>query len=40
MVSPVFGRPWEFQQVSTTPDPSALNQQCPPPAEAFPNTPH
>src|SRR6478672_4167692 len=39
MVSPVFGRPWEFQQVSTTPDPSALNQQCRPPAEAFPNTP-
>ncbi len=41
MISPMAdGVDWKFQQVSATPDPSALNQQCPPPAEAFPNTPH
>ena len=40
MVSPVYESQWEFQQVSTTPDRSALNQQCPPPDEAFPNPPH
>ena len=29
------GQTWEFQRTSATPDVSALNQQCPPPAEAF-----
>ena len=38
MISPLAdGIRWELQQVSTTPDPSALNQECPPPAEAFPH---
>ena len=32
----VSGHTWPLQQVSATPDPSALNQQCPPPARAFP----
>jgi hypothetical protein len=31
------GAQWKFQQVSTTPDTSALNQECPPPAAAFRN---
>jgi hypothetical protein len=34
------GNHWKFQQVNAIPDPSALNQQCPPPAEVFPNNPH
>ena len=35
MISPMTDSAgWRFQQVSTTPDASALNQQCPPPAEA------
>ena len=41
MISPMSdGLQWKFQRVSTTPDDSALNQECLPPAEAFPNTPH
>lgn len=36
MISPMAdGNRWEFQRISTTPDPAALSQQCPPPAEAF-----
>ena len=31
----VSGHTWELQRVNSTPDVSALNQQCPPPAEAF-----
>ncbi len=41
MISPLMdGNQWKFQRVSATPDPSALNQQCPPPAAAFLDTPH
>jgi hypothetical protein len=37
-VSPVpEGAQWELNRVSTAPDPSALNQQCPPPAGSLPN---
>jgi TRAP-type C4-dicarboxylate transport system substrate-binding protein len=33
----VSGHTWPLQRVGATPDVSALNQQCPPPARAFPS---
>lgn len=37
-ISPVpEGQQWPLNRISPTPDPGALNQQCPPPAEAFAN---
>lgn len=37
-ISPVpEGQQWPLNRISAIPDPSALNQQCPPPAAAFAN---
>ena len=36
VISPLpEGAEWNLEQISTSLDPTVLNQQCPPPAEAF-----